>query len=159
LASIESGTARPGIAQGYSRRPTAFAAAAALLAGCGGPLATDYSGLNLVDVSGTVTLDGDPLPGAMVIFEAEDQTYSFGRTDEDGYYELMFNSEKSGVMPGRKIVRITMGTAGEETEAEEGSDSPAPPSIVIPARYNVRSELTADVTAERRTFEFDLQSR
>lgn len=131
---------------------------AVLVSGCGGPLATDYSGLGLVEVSGTVTLDGDALPGATVIFEADDQTYSYGTTDGAGRYELMFNSEKSGVLPGPKIVRITMGPVGEESDIEpdEGEDSPAPPPMEIPARYNTRSELTADVSAERRRFDFDL---
>ena len=55
-----------------------------LLAGCSHPLATDYSKLGLVDVSGRVTLDGDPLAGATVLFEADDQTYSYGRTDASG---------------------------------------------------------------------------
>lgn len=138
-----------------------LACAAALVSGCSDPLATDYSGLGLVEVSGTVTLDGDPLPGATVIFEADDQTYSFGRTDASGRYDLMFNSEKSGVIPGRKIVRITMGPVGEEADAgepEAGEDSPAPPDVAMPARYNERSELTADVSAERNEFDFDLLS-
>lgn len=138
----------------------AFVSLATSLPGCGGPLATDYSGLNLVEVSGRVTLDDDPLPGAMVIFESEDQTYSYGRTDDSGRYELMFNSEKSGVRPGPKIVRITTGPAGEESgiEPDEGEESPAPPPMTIPARYNTRSELTAEVSAERRRFDFDLRS-
>jgi hypothetical protein len=73
----------------------------------------------------------------------------------------MFNSEKSGVIPGRKIVRITMGPVGEEAdagEADEGEDSPALPGAAIPARYNANSELTADVSAERKEFDFNLLS-
>ena len=145
----------------FSFSGTVLVCAAAFLCGCSDPLATDYSGLGLVEVSGTVTLDGDPLPGATVIFEADDQTYSFGRTDASGRYELMFNSEKSGVIPGRKIVRITMGPVGEEADAgepDEGEDSPALPGVAIPARYNAQSELTADVSAEHNEFDFDLLS-
>ena len=145
----------------FSFSGAVVASAAALLSGCSDPLATDYSGLGLVEVSGTVTLDGDPLPGATVIFEADDQTYSFGRTDASGRYELMFNSEKSGVLPGRKIVRITMGPIGEEADAgepDEGGVSPAPDGVAIPGRYHARSELTADVSAERHEFDFNLLS-
>ena len=40
-----------------------------LSAGCGGSIEADYSKLDLVDVSGTVTLDGQPLSGATVVFE------------------------------------------------------------------------------------------
>ena len=38
-----------------------------LSAGCGGSIEADYSKLDLVDVSGTVTLDGQPLSGATVV--------------------------------------------------------------------------------------------
>jgi hypothetical protein len=145
----------------FSFSGAALVCAAALLSGCSDPLATDYADLNLVEVSGTVTLDGDSLPGATVIFEAEDQTYSYGRTDASGHYELMFNSEKSGVIPGSKTVRITMGPVGEEADAGEQDDgevSPAPPGVVIPSRYDAQSELTADVSAEHNEFDFELFS-
>ena len=140
-----------------------WAASAVLFAGCGRPVETDYSGLGLVDVSGTVTLDGKPLRGATVLFEAEDQTYSYGRTDDSGRFELMFNSEQSGVIPGRKIVRVTMGRVGEEADAAEDRDEGEVPAsvssvVTIPERYNKHSELTAEVSAENRTFHFNLMS-
>ena len=74
--------------------------------GCGSSLTPDYGKLDLVNVSGSITLDGQPLPEAIVVFESNDATFSYGRTDDSGNYTLMLNSEKSGVMPGPKIVRI-----------------------------------------------------
>lgn len=131
-------------------------------AGCGGQ-SPDYGVLNLVDVSGTVTLDGDPLAGAGVLFEAGDQTYSYAQTDDSGRYSLQFNSEISGVMPGPKTVRIkSTGLAFEdggedETETEDGV-SPTKQPERVPARYNSASTLTVTVSDSERRFDFALTS-
>lgn len=132
-----------------------------LTAGCNfGPRA-DYHKLDLVDISGTVTLDGRPLPGALVTFEEPDQTFSYGRTDASGRYRLMLNSEKSGIVPGEKLVRIsTTATAGEDEGDEEDPDAKttggaANPELV-PARYNRQSQLRVTVTGNDSHCDFDL---
>lgn len=134
-------------------------AAISLLAatGCGGP-AADYSSLGLVNVSGTVTLDGSPLEGATVVFEAADGQFSSGVTDSGGRYTLRIDSDHTGVTPGEKIVRVTSrplseewGEEGEETGAEAAG---GPPPEKIPARYNRESELRLTVPGE--TYNIDL---
>ena len=135
--------------------------ALAVVTGCGNPLDADYSELQLVTVSGTVTLDNRPLAGARVIFESEDQTYSYGITNESGAYTLMFNSEQEGVTPGKKNVRITMGGVLEESDEgdESGSEEPSTRSdVTIPDIYNSRSTLTETVQSGSQTFDFDLKS-
>lgn len=135
--------------------------AVVLLAGCGSRRHADYSGLELVEVRGTVTLDGKPLRGAQVVFEAADRTYSCGRTDAAGRYQLAFNSEKSGVPPGVKIVRIRTLGAGDEDEsaAPEGNDGSAASSgEMLPACYNSKSQLQVTVEGRSQTFNFDLKS-
>jgi hypothetical protein len=135
-----------------------------LLAACGPRIRTDYSKLDLVDVRGHVRLDGNPVIGAVVIFEADDGSYSFGRTDNSGEYRLMFNSEKSGVLPGPKLVRIsTMQTLMDEESAafvEEPSEMPAkmPHKELIPARFNTQSQLRTVVDANTTELNFDLDS-
>ena len=132
-----------------------------LLAGCDSGLRTDYGQLGLAEVRGSVTLDGTPLAGAVVIFEASDRTYSYGRTDSAGRYHLSFNSEKSGVLPGAKTVRIrTAGglDEGESAPAEgEGNSGPGPQELV-PACYNGQSKLQVTVAGRWQTFNFDLRS-
>lgn len=137
------------------------------LAGCGGDFKTDYSDLNLTTATGTVTLDGEPLASARVMFEAPDKTFSYGVTDDAGQYTLMFNSEKEGVTPGQKTVRITMGgdfdESGESGDEDpdgnsEGEAAPAA-AINIPSRYNSQSELTADVQEGSQTFDWTLESK
>lgn len=132
------------------------------LTGCNfGPRA-DYHTLDLVDISGTVTLDGEPLEGALVTFEEPDQTFSYGRTDASGRYRLMLNSEKSGITPGEKRVRIsTTASAGEGEGDEEDPDAPeaaAAEGERVPARYNRDSELRVTVTESDSHVDFDLTS-
>lgn len=128
--------------------------AAAAMVGCNGDRQPEYASLGLVDVCGKVTMDGAPLPNAKVAFEnPEDKTYSVGKTDDSGAYRLMFNSEKSGCTPGKKIVRITPYMGSESDPDAEPSDAK------IPARYGKKSELTADVDSSKRTFDFELKSQ
>ncbi len=140
------------------------------LAGCGVKTAADYSKLDLVAGSGTVTLNGQPLPDAVVMFEnPEDGTVCVGLTDASGRYQLQVDSRKKGVTTGRKIVRISTATRipglnvgfdGEGGAAEEGGEgAPAgPPQELVPARYNKESQLTVEVTRNQTTYDFDLTS-
>ena len=148
-----------------------------LLAGCSTKPQTDYAKLGLVGATGRVTLDGEALPGVYIVFEAPDQTYSYGRTDSAGAFALQFNSEIDGVTPGPKTVRITtrnvtglpeesfdgVSSAGVTGEGDDESTAEDPDAVrpggpVIPARYNSESELTAKVDASHTNFVFDLTS-
>lgn len=142
-------------------------------AGCGSTK-PDYGSLDLCAVGGKITLDGTPLEKALVQFEAEDKTFSFGLTDADGQYRLMFNSRQPGVLKGKKTVRIWSSRgipgaseAGEAGEASEGDDPDgvgddgrvaAAAAERVPAKYNVSSELTAVVENDGQTFDFELRS-
>lgn len=133
----------------------------ASLVGCGqaGP---DYGSLDLSSAGGTVTLGGQPLANALVLFEADDLTYSYALTDDSGRYKLMFNSEKAGVTKGSKTVRIWssrgipgMAEAGGSVE-EEDPDAKRKKAEKVPAKYNEKSELTVMVTDSSKKFDFDL---
>lgn len=126
-----------------------------LCAGCQSTPTADYSDLGLIDVSGRVTLDGIALQGARVEFESPDATCSTATTDAQGRYRLMFDSRQRGCLPGAKIVRIRMAPAPAD---EEDPDAPPSSGVVIPARYNADSQLTANVSATQRTFDFALTS-
>lgn len=121
------------------------------VAGCG-------TGSDLVSASGTVTLDGVPVCGAIVEFRpnAPDGSASFGLTDPNGRYRLMRTAFESGVAPGEYIVRVYFepqdGAAACGCEADAGSPA-------IPARYHSPSELRARVEPRgRNRFLFDLVS-
>jgi hypothetical protein len=154
----------------HDRTPVAGLFPALLIwAGCNAAPSANYDSIELVQVSGYVTLDEQPLPNAVVTFEAEDGQFSYGLTDSSGHYALQFDSEMSGVRPGKKTVRIsttrkilglnTDAEGGEEPSDEEGESVAAVSATErIPAKYNAESTLIADVTAEQTTFDFELQS-
>ncbi|WDQ16210.1 carboxypeptidase-like regulatory domain-containing protein [Rhodopirellula sp. P2] len=138
--------------------------------GCGSSDNADYASIGLVPITGTVTLDGQPLEGAVVMFEAPDTTFSYGTTNADGNYEIKFNSEVMGVPPGDKIVRIsTTASTGEvDTEGADDDDDDAAarrkkkkkrnPNEQVPEAYNEDSQLQATVSDSQTVFDFALKS-
>ncbi len=142
----------------------------AAVCGCSATNDIDYGKVDLVSVGGNVMLDGKPLPAAVITFEdPTNGTFSFARTDADGDYTLQFDSEKSGVLAGKKTIQIStvrtiLGLAGEEGKEEgeastEDQESRAESKTeAVPACYNKESKLTVEVTSSTTTFNFDLKS-
>ena len=136
--------------------------------GCSQQQRPDYTSLGLAEVTGTIRLDGKPLPNAHVIFEAPDKSYSFGKTNGGGEYTLLFNSEQPGVLPGQKIIRIQLNRFSEEdgdqqsdTDESDGQDPTlelATDLSELPSAYNRNSQLTATVAAGFQKINFDLKS-
>ena len=84
----------------------------ALLVGC-----SQEGGFKLAKVSGTVTLDGQPVAGAGLEFVADAGGVAYGRTDASGRYYMSFGNSRTGAIVGRNQVRITAGdrvTVGEK---------------------------------------------
>lgn len=128
-----------------------LAAFAGFLAGCGG----SSSDIDLEAVSGTVTLDGKPLPDARVIFTPE----GGGRpgmaiTDEDGEYTVEYTTTGSGTPPGDYIVAIRTHRAPEE-DPDTGEMSEEVPERV-PDAYH--SPSTLKVTVPGGSYDFALES-
>ncbi len=112
-----------------------------LLCGCGS------SGPPLADVEGTVTLNGKPLEGALLEFQPQGMgSPSYGSTDAQGHYELLYTQEKTGAMIGSHLVRIT--TLNENERILER----------LPPEYHRDSEITKEVVAgETNVIDFDLE--
>ncbi|MEX1039541.1 MAG: carboxypeptidase regulatory-like domain-containing protein [Pirellulaceae bacterium] len=120
------------------------------LVGCG-----DASGPALGQVAGTVTLDGQPLPEAMVSFyPGPGERPASGMTDAAGQYKLMYTGAKEGAMVGPNSVKIETGVQTGEEEVSQSSKV-----AQLPAKYNTSTELTAEVERGSNTFDFDLQSK
>jgi hypothetical protein len=144
--------------------------ALALTAGCNNGPRSHYETLNLVDVSGRVTIDGQPLANAVITFDnPTDGTFSYGATDLDGRYTLQLDSEKSGVTPGEKIVRISttrrilgLNTDSSGEGATEGDDPDGPKKRrheEVPEAYNRESNLRVSVEPGNAQHNFDLKSK
>lgn len=73
-----------------------------LLTGCGDP------GIGAVPVSGTITVDGKPMEGVMVVFNPVDGTRAAsGRTDAEGKYSLTTEINGDGALPGEYKISAT----------------------------------------------------
>jgi len=124
---------------------------ALVLSGCGGS--------DLGSVSGTVTLDGNPLAGAQVMFmPVGGGGVSTGETDSAGKYTLICADGSQGAVIGAHTVSIEL-IEEEDTGDGTGEDeSEASGEGLVPARYNEETELKADVQAGSNTFNFDLET-
>lgn len=121
------------------------------LAGCSGG-----GGPELASVGGHVHLDGQPVPGASVIFTPENGSPSYGTTDEAGYYTLSYSINKEGAIPGKHKVQISTSRSGDDDA--DGSTIPSVPEK-LPEQYNRRTTLTAEVKPGTNTIDFkDLKS-
>jgi hypothetical protein len=131
-----------------------------VVVGCDRKPEPNYGALGLVEIAGQVLLDGLPLPEAEIRFVAEDSTYSFGVTDAQGRYQMMFDSRKSGVMPGIKQVVVLSKAASEEEEgANEGSGGgTATVNRAIPKVYGSKSPIKITVSKTDTNVIFDLRS-
>jgi hypothetical protein len=123
--------------------------AAGLSCGCGEKAA------NMADVSGTVTMDGQPLSKARIEFSpTANGSPSMGLTDERGRYSLRFSRDMEGAMIGDYQVKIS-------TYAPANPDA-EPPTVEVPekvpAKYNIKTELTGKVVEGSNTIDFPLQS-
>ena len=94
-------------------------------------------------VEGTVTLDGQPLAGATVIFHPDKGKISMAKTDDNGHYELVYLRDIKGAKLGHHRVEITTWT--EQTRRER-----------LPPRYHSHTELEAEVGERKNRFDFNL---
>ena len=125
------------------------------------------SQFKLVPVSGVVTMDGQPLEGAVVSFQPiategdNSGPGSSGRTDASGKFSLATQAKEPepGAVVAQHKVRISMG--GGDTPPPDDSDEDVEPVFEgIPMRYNLKSELKFVVPADGSDqANFDLKSR
>jgi hypothetical protein len=108
----------------------------------------------LAPVTGSVTMDGQPVPNATVTFDGakEGEPVSLGRTDATGKYELYYSRNHKGATVGEHAVRVS-------THDETGDDDNRQvQKETIPSRYNVKSELKANVKRGTNKHDFELKS-
>ncbi|MFN3161416.1 MAG: carboxypeptidase-like regulatory domain-containing protein [Rubinisphaera brasiliensis] len=118
-----------------------------ILPGCGGG-----DGPEMGTVSGTVTLDGDPLPNVQVLFNPGTARPSEAVTNESGQYELQYTPDIEGAVVGTHQVFIS---SRHELD-DEGN--PVSQEEAVPAKYNTESTLSEEVTSGHNEINFDLES-
>ena len=132
------------------------AALAVAMVGCEGG-----DGLPRQPVSGTVTLDGQPLDYGSIQFvnAGAELTMSCGGLITDGRFAI---PRDQGPIPGPYRVAIYAPDRGQQVPGS-GSDQPTAPGSIpkdrVPPRYNQSTTLTAQVEkGDRNVFAFDLKS-
>jgi hypothetical protein len=116
------------------------------------PLGCGPKGPELGQVCGTVTLDGNPLEKAVVMFQPTQGRPSFAVTDEEGHYEIKFTIDDQGAQVGTHKVVI------RSEIPSEMEDQAAARAELLPKRYHDESQLTAEVSPGANTIDFDLTS-
>lgn len=142
------------------------------LSGCGDP------GIGCVPVTGTLTVDGSPVEGVMIVFHPNDASgrAASGRTDAQGVYNLTTEINGDGALPGGYKVSVTKHeNAADDLPAEVDPDDEASLDSIygqldtsketksknlIHAQYEnpAGSGLTAEVTTSENKFDFDVKS-
>jgi hypothetical protein len=107
----------------------------------------------LGEVTGTVTLDGNPLEAATVTFAPAKGRPSIGMTDSLGSFTLDYAAGYGGAVVGSHTVRISTERYVENTDGTTDFFKET-----IPAAYNTESTLAADVQPGENRFTFDLSS-
>lgn len=106
-------------------------------------------------VTGTITLDGQPVRDATVTFVPDSgERLSQAMTDYYGKYELRFTAQLKGAVVGKHRVTIQTGSL----EASAGSEAPTERET-IPKKYNTESELTATLKSGNNVVDFELTSK
>lgn len=128
------------------------------LAGCG----TDRQqgdGLVREAVSGTVTLDGQPLGGASIQFVPIDPNAPGGTSGEIEKGKFVIEGDRGPVAGSyRVMISSRMGAAVDASQPP--GDAPAPKKDPIPPRYNTKTDLKAEVKAGvANTYEFPLTTK
>jgi hypothetical protein len=127
-----------------------------ILPGCGGvPL--EYNDT----VTGTVKLDGVPVPRVLVVFMPQCEgtlnpaRNSTGMTDNEGRFTLKCDNQKLGAVIGRHRVIIQI-----ERPKDTRKRSMEEPGVSVPAVYAsvTNSPLLFEITMERSVYDLDLNS-
>lgn len=119
------------------------------------------SGPETLPATGLVTLNGEPVAGALVVFtpkfaeESSGKLASQAETDDQGQFEMQTylggEDYKDGVEPGEYVVTVT--------KLEVVQDMRRQPKHLLPKKYSLpgTSDLTAVVNEDTSQFQFDLK--
>ncbi|MEP3480900.1 MAG: carboxypeptidase regulatory-like domain-containing protein [Fuerstiella sp.] len=131
------------------------------LPGCGGA-ASDMPDIG--QVTGKVTIDGQPGANLMVTFQPQSGRPSYATTDEAGAYELTYNGDAKGAKLGSNLVTISTAGGGEDYgDGGSAKEVSLENADALPAKYNTlagaNEEMTVEVKSGANEFNWDIQSK
>ncbi len=113
-----------------------------VISGCG------YT--DVAPVTGTVTLDGQPLKGASITFQPENGRPSYGGTDQQGNYKLFYSMEQNGAAIGP--CTVTVSTATEDESGKRRKET-------IPKKYFDKEKIKVSVEAKANRIDLKLTTQ
>ena len=116
--------------------------------GCGG----SSSDASFSNIEGKVSYQGEPVKNGVIYFEkiGDKETEPKSAPISDGAYSVKLKDGKYTVrISGTKVMPLPKGVVGASGEKEG-------PKEYLPARFNAKSDLTADI-AGPRTLDFPLK--
>jgi len=123
-----------------------------LLAGCGG------DGIPRAAVQGTVTYEGEPVESGVIMFISE-TVAPIALKITDGHYDSESDvNDRRGAVIGHCTVQIFANrkTGKMYTDVMTG-DKMEETKQFLPAKFNERTELTADIEPGQQTIDFHLE--
>jgi hypothetical protein len=127
--------------------------------------------IEFAPVEGTVTIEGRPLPGVIVVYWGDPEAsikapLSSGMTDGTGHYRLHTDQGVEGAVVGRHRVCIVEAAAlpsfnsfGRAGQNDKSKAPPAPVSSIVPPHYSRPNEtpLHADVRSGAQVINFEVK--
>jgi len=121
------------------------------VAGCGG--GTDEwveAREKVYPASGVVTLDGQPVEGATVIFHSTTNKISAqGMTDEDGRYHVMTYEDNDGAVAGKHTVTVRKSEYVKKQTRHHTEEEPSYYKVateILPEEFATEKTTTLEVT-------------
>lgn len=124
--------------------------------GCG-------TGESVTPVTGTVTVDGQPLDGASISFLPEAGTKAgvggSAKSDSSGKYSVKTAKGSDGLPPGKYTITVTKSELKDPSLAEGGGVTEADLIHYVPKKYNSpeTSGLSTTVDTSPHTFDIKLE--
>ena len=116
----------------------------------------DGADSDVAPVEGTLTIDGNPVANARVIFYPSEGRASGGLTNAKGFYTLSYVARQKGALIGKH--RVTVTTAVQEGEEYNGEPVEVRKEM-LPKEYqsSTKTELVRTVEKGSNTINLDLK--
>jgi hypothetical protein len=118
------------------------------LTGCGGA--------DVMKVTGTLKYKGQPVPNALVDFTPAKGRPSYGETDGQGHFKLVYDRQHDGAVPGKHTVSVRAKPAtAAEKEAEMMGKKPTGNLAAFFDKYSA-AKSKKEVTIDKKSMDIDL---
>ena len=125
---------------------------AAFFTGCRG------SGPEVVEIEGTVTHNGKPVPNLMIYFVPENGRPSWGRSDEQGRFVLDYDYDFDGAKVGKHTVYVMDANNMDPTARPVGGSKKSPEMAAVLAKYGKleTSPMKVEIKSADKNFQLKL---